>query len=306
MYRTRRQLEKIRDVSKHMFSFGTASFLCLSLALLTACGGEGSGLTSPESPASVGSPSTVIDYAAKSTCTHTDAPKPLTFFAYNVTNNMWGVFEKLAANTLPYAITVCVEGKQKSPTEMSAKFTWSLPQWDGKLVQADIKAYPSIVHGHELNGATSSPSIFPRAISDSTKVVANYDVTVTSNGLDQTFFDVVYTSSPNSNNLTTDIVIDVGVSPYAPRVSDYIEDIVVDDILYKVYRNSDLTPPRYSIWFALQKPNMKGTLRLKPFNDYLVRKGFVAATDYIETIDFGTEVITGTGETIVRSYSITQ
>ena len=229
---------------------------------------------------------------------------PLTFHSYNVTTNMWGIAEQLAANTLPYPISICVEAKQKAENEMSAVFTWSLPEWDGVLIQSTIKAYPSIVYGHELHGATSGPSRLPLAINESSRIVAKYDVTVTSTGQDQTFFDVVYTSSPNSNNITVDIVVDVKVSPIGTSGSWFVEDVVIDGIEYKVWKSKALTAPRYSIWFAIQKDNLKGTMRLKPFNDYLISRGFLSANDFVETIDFGTEVITGTGKTLVNSYSV--
>jgi serralysin len=58
--------------------------------------------------------------------------------------------------------------------------------------------------------------------------------------------------------------------------------------------------------FSSQTPiHSSNDFDLTPFMTYLVNHGILTANDYVTTIELGTEVIIGSGQTIVRNYSVT-
>jgi hypothetical protein len=58
--------------------------------------------------------------------------------------------------------------------------------------------------------------------------------------------------------------------------------------------------------FSATKPLLKcADFDITPFLTYLVDRGLIGASDYVSTVELGTEVAVGSGRTIVRDYSVT-
>lgn len=270
--------------------------------ILTACGGGG-GNSTPSTPPVVVAPP-VLDTTFKSSCIHNEASSPIMLARFNVTTNDWGVYGK----PLTYSFRNCISARNVTEESVAATIEWSLPQIGEQGVGYDIKSYPAIIYGHQLNGAYTMNSHLPIPVNAITPTLAaNYEVEVQETGWSQTFFDVVFTSGRANNTLTTDIAVMVTKTPYAVQMdsSEFVETVTIDGVTYDVFAHKRETP-RFSIFFYPRTNKLSGSLKVKLFSDYLLSKNFLNANDYLDGIEFGTEVISGTGKTEIKSYSITK
>lgn len=283
------------------FKFGLT---ILVLSFLAACGGGGGGSNYTAPVVVAPPPPPVLDTTFKSACGHNDAVSPVILPSFNLSTNDWGIFGK----TLAYTPKNCVSGRNVAVDVAYAIFEWSFPQIGQSGLTEDIKSYLEIIYGHQLNGTASTNSHLPIAVSEITPTLGvNYDVNITQDGLSQTLFDVVFTSGRGNNILTTDIAVMVTKSPYSinPNDPSFVETVTIDGIVYDVLAHINQSP-RFSIFFLPRTEKLTGTFKLKAFSDYLLSKKFLNSRDYLDGIEFGTEVISGTGKTEIKSYSITK
>jgi hypothetical protein len=91
---------------------------------------------------------------------------------------------------------------------------------------------------------------------------------------------------------------------------DFIESTTIDGIAYKVYRLVDVDPrtnvKRYNVELLVDKDHLHGSMRLRSINDYLISKGWLQPENYMNSVELGTEVISGTGKVTVKHFSITR
>lgn len=249
------------------------------------------------------------DQTVKKHCGHNDADKPAaTFSSANISTNDWGVHNK----NIPYIFTYCVSGRNILHNVTAATFEWSLPQSDWQLpegpnnVIGNVKAFLEIYHGHQLYGATSANSLLPIPVAEIDNLAVHYDVKVETDGIEQTFFDVVFTAKAGDNVATTDIVFYVKPTKVSFYGAPFVETITLEGVTYDVYLAPGLQHPRYSVSFVVKEEHLTGTFKLKPVTEYLLGKGFLSPNDTVETIEFGTEVISGTGKTTINHFRVTR
>ena len=97
-----------------------------------------------------------------------------------------------------------------------------------------------------------------------------------------------------------------------------IEDVTIDGVTYDFHRRDNFDPfittrppdeiPDYTNsiqQFIGPEGRFSGTLDLAAFFDWLVDEGHVDPSYYVMVIEFGNEVIEGSGETWLREYDIT-
>lgn len=256
----------------------------------------------------------------QSTCAHTPADKPLIFSGYNVSTNMWNVVDSAGnIKPLPFTFTECANGKNLADNAISASWNWSLPQADWRYPESAnntagyVKAFPEIIYGRQLYGATSTGSVLPMRVSE-VNLVANYDVYVDSDGIDQTFLQGTYIATRDSNEWLSSVTVMLRPTKVCMdecgNPHKYVETKVIDGITYYVYMQIELDEqkniPRYNVELLVKENHLTGNMSIKSINDYLVSKGWLRPENYMNSIEFGTEVISGTGKTTVNHFSVTQ
>ncbi|WP_166454813.1 DUF4214 domain-containing protein [Duganella aquatilis] len=261
---------------------------------------------------------------SQSICKHTPADKPLVFAGYNVSTNEWNIVDGAGnLKPLPFAYTECATGKSLPDNAISASWNWSLPQADWQYpesatnTQGYVKAFPEIIYGRQLWGATSSGSTLPMLVSD-VNLTANYDVNVDTDGLpltfQQTFLQGTYISTKDSNDWLTSVT--VMLMPTKVCMDEcgnphkFIETIVIDGITYYVYMQVEMDEqkgiPRYNVELLVKEDHLRGSMKMKSINDYLISKGWLKPNNYMNSIEMGTEIISGAGKTTVKHFSVTQ
>jgi len=130
-----------------------------------------------------------------------------------------------------------------------------------------------------------------------------YDVaTVASSGSQfNTAFDLWFTrdNPPTPEHVTTEVMIWTDRRNWLSSLpsrrvrvdgQDYDLRVAQRDWLYIAFEKAKLT--------------QHGTIHIKPFIDFLLENDYIAGSDYLADIEFGTELVHGSGLTVVNAYSV--
>jgi hypothetical protein len=264
-----------------------------------------------------------FDYVAfvppdtKEICEHTPGDKPLTFNGYNVSSNEWAIVDDMGKpKPLPFQFKECAGG-QNLETGIAAHWNWSLPQADWRFpesatnVLGNVKAFPEIIYGRQLYGATSSNSALPAAIKD-VNLVANYDIDIETDGIDQLFLQGTYIETKDSNKWRMSVTIMLRPTKVCMdecgNPHKYVETVEIDGITYFVYVQDEYDEQekisRYNVEMLVKESHLRGRMKMKSINDYLIKKGWLNKDHFMNSIELGTEVISGTGQVNVKHFSV--
>ena len=157
---------------------------------------------------------------------------------------------------------------------------------------------------------TEENDYFPCKV-DQREITVEYDVSLDSNGEHNLSFDLWINSSPVSttDNITHEIMIwmvNKGMTP-GGKQKDKIE---IDGILYTVFvwENVSLGQPdgeRTYIAFVAEENHLSEKIIIDHFPDYLLDNHYLNDSLYISGIEFGTEIVDGSGEILFHEYGIT-
>ena len=217
---------------------------------------------------------------------------------YALTTNLWGK-GKIAD------FTECVSGASVGTvrsnvavqTGVNAQFSWSWP--DGS--NSDIKAYPEILYRPGGQGLASIP------FTEVAGLTVNHDVSISATGDYNVAYDIWVDSTATTDHWPHKAEIMIKLQQTWSD-APVIDTITVDGNRYDVFEHS--ASSEFSQWdvlvFASKTPLLKASIPLKPFIDYLVSNNRLLRTDYISTVEFGTELKRGSGTATINSYSVTR
>ena len=181
--------------------------------------------------------------------------------------------------------------------------------WDWLNSGSNVKAYPEIVFGQKPGGSTTSASL-PIKISSVGVATVSYDVSSTYTGSGNVALDIWITDTQDPTTwgvppITHEIMIWLdaygGMQPGGNR----IEQVNIDGSLYDVYVGDNFDQGWRYIAFARVTPQLgAGTLDLVSFLAYIRENNLATGEEYLASIEFGNEVISGAGETIVHKYVV--
>ncbi|MGZ5201900.1 MAG: GH12 family glycosyl hydrolase domain-containing protein [Telluria sp.] len=266
-------------------------FCLMAPVLLSACGGGGGASTpapAPQQAAAVFVPVTV------SSCDKNAWPK-MAVGDYAVTNNLWG---KGSISNFTQCISATsvgtVENNKAVQTGVTAKWNWSWPDSD-----FNVKSYAEILY--QPQGQPLDPIPFAALGA----LTVKHDVTIDATG----DYNLAY-------DMWVDATKSVGQWPHKAEImiklqgtwkdSPVVDTITVDGVSYDVCVDNGPSRQWTFLAFTSTTPMPKATIRVKPFVDYLLAKGYLASTDYLSTIEFGSELVKGTGTATVNAYSVTR
>jgi len=180
-----------------------------------------------------------------------------------------------------------------------AGWHWIWPQPGG-----GVKAYPEVIFGHKPWNASSTTLDLPVQLSEDPEITAAYDITQDASGSYNLAFDIWLTSTnpPTGNTITREIMIWLDRNIIV-AAGTFQETVTIDSESYDFYR-ADFADWTY-LAFVKTAPEFSGNTRIDLFFDYLVGEGHITAAEYCASIEFGNEVISGSGQTELTSYSVT-
>lgn len=244
---------------------------------------------------------------------------------YALVNNTWGAdspnYVKVSS---PSQYTECIGGTSTVgvvngatvQTGITANWNWNMPSpgVPGSAAYGGVMAYPEIKYWPNHTPMT------PMQINNLRNLTINYDysssVAVPNTYTWNVLIDMWVSTSPNptyypanaSAGRTTEIGINLQMtwSDQTPIA----DTATIDGYQWTVKTIPSTTVPGVMAIVGFvptgvgPSPLNKASLHMKPFYDYIIAKGWVPATSYLTSVEFGTETVKGTGALNLNSYSV--
>ena len=216
--------------------------------------------------------------------------------------------------------------------ETGIEFGW---RWAWPPDRGQVKGYPEVHYGLKpfFDVPSSTPDM-PIRIADIAEMTVRYTVDVTAEGLYNLAFDMLLSPDASFRVISHEIMVWVdrtegvyGVSPQYTKgdgaIIDSIDSAAIDAANYNFHRQDNFDPhnitrppgevPDYINSIQQFVPadcpcsqdRYSGAVDLAAFYDWLVEEGHVDPSYYVTVIEFGNEVIEGSGETWLREYEVT-
>lgn len=218
---------------------------------------------------------------------------------YILNNNVWNKGDRTD-------YTQCVFAQSTTPPTTMG---W---RWDWPGDAREIQAYPEVMFGDSPWDAEPPTGELPLPVSDRDLLVT-YTASIEATGKWNVAFDLWLTSSPSpaEQNITDEVMIWVAANDLMPGPLVY--DIVAfDGITYTVHvkpGHGDASGGSAATWsyiaFKTREPLLSGTLNMGHFLGYLLEKQVIGQDRYIASLEFGTELRSGSGEFVLSAYEIT-
>jgi hypothetical protein len=185
-------------------------------------------------------------------------------------------------------------------------FGW---QWSSDRAN-QVVAYPELLFGESAWWGLATTPALPIAMG-SKAVTADFRVATEADGVYDTSFDIWVSSTlhPSPADLTHEIMIwnDRKGTLFFPAGA-VVDRVQLGGVAYDVYVNPEHHGLTQYTWkyiaFLPEHPLVEGPLELTLFFDYLLSSGLVPSDSYLSSIEFGTEVVVGTGTTEVSGFAI--
>lgn len=215
---------------------------------------------------------------------------------YLVDNNQWN---KIVVDQANQPFSQCLHLDSAKP--LSVGWKWSWPN-----LQGQVKSYPSIVYGWKPWRTTTTDIHLPVQLSKMGSFVADFDTSVSGQEvIYNTSFDLWITSTnpPSPETITHEVMIWVVDKSEYTYGSSYLHlgrfNIDGEEFDIHISQSSGF------IVFHKVNPMTIGQISIDHLLNILVDKGIISGSDYLADIEFGNELYSGSGETTIRTYSIT-
>ncbi|MFZ6029674.1 MAG: GH12 family glycosyl hydrolase domain-containing protein [Chloroflexota bacterium] len=217
--------------------------------------------------------------------------------AYRAENNTWGKGGLTGWSQ-------CVGIETGPDGALSGRWTWDWPQSGN-----NVKAYPEIIFGQKPGSSTTTADL-PLPVNRVGEFVVSYDITTTHSGSGNLAFDVWLTDTQDPATW--------GVPPISHEIMIWLdayggmrpggvplEQVDIDGVRYDVSVGYNYGDGWTYVAFKRVEPHVgAGSLDLAAFLAYLQSKALVTGEEYVASLEFGNEVIGGTGETVLHRYQV--
>lgn len=226
---------------------------------------------------------------------------------YTILNNVYNKND--AINPLS-----CMNGVINVNDGVSGTFDWAF-----ESTVYSSKAYPEIAFGWKPQAMTASNTTkLPRNVTNLENMVVTGKVETTCSSECQydNAFDLWFQHGAKADKYaplseTTEMMIWTSTNRDTSYEEGYVGTVTVDGESYKLYHKTIVLPanvcPNCS-WNYIQFVAVKNTnylnLNIKSFVVAAYNRGFLSSSDYLESIEYGTEIIKGAGKTRLLNYKI--
>jgi len=185
-------------------------------------------------------------------------------------------------------------------TEEQNEFGW---EWTWPSLGNNVKAYPEIIFGHKPWSSTSTTHSLPLKISDVQSVNITLDSDLTATGSYNLAYDIWLTSTniPSENVISAEIMIWLTNSQLMPA-GEKFETVIIDEMSYDLYKHT--FPGWEYLAFLPHDPTTTTTIRLEQFLNALINSHLIEETEFLVSIEFGNEIVDGSGNLKIHQYEI--
>jgi len=219
--------------------------------------------------------------------------------AYLAENNSWG-------RQGVVGWTQCMGAATNARGGISAHWNWNWRQ------QGDnVKAYPEVVFGHKPGYPKSTTTLLPRKLAKIQTLVLDYDVQTEREGtgnmaIDMWLTNTVTPASFAAPPITHEIMIWLEVfGPMYPG-GQQVDKVRINGTMYRVFVGEKFGLGWRYLAFVPNSPmQTMGSIDLMPFFVYLKGKKLITTEEFLSTVNFGNELISGSGETKLNRFAVT-
>ena len=219
-------------------------------------------------------------------------------------NNVWAQGDSVTNDRLQCLLKRLADGEMQ--------YGW---RWRWGRAGGNVKAYPEVVYGHKPWFTFSTTPDLPRPISAINEFTVAYDVSMYAHGRYNLAFDIWVTNSdtPTPSAITHEIMIWVGdrANAWEPYPGKRVKSVMIGGAAYDLYIKPDAewlaehgAPNVDYIAFNAATAQLSGGIDIKEFLDYLTENGHLPANGYVASVEFGNEVMHGSGELWLKTYEI--
>jgi hypothetical protein len=182
--------------------------------------------------------------------------------------------------------------------------------WDWLNSGGNVKSFPAIVFG-QLPSTTSTTLSLPAKINNIDTATVSYNVSSTHSGSGNLILHMWLTNTNNPTTwgvppITHEIIIALEVYGEMQPAVPWRKQVRIDEISYDLFMGDDFGMGwRFIVFTRTPYQQGSGTLNLVNFLSTLQKEGLITGNEYLASISFGNEVVSGVGETNLKDYVIT-
>ena len=223
---------------------------------------------------------------------------------YIYENNTWG------SDKARDAFEQClVERERDGRKEIG--WTWNWPGFD-----PSVYGYPEIIFGWKpwSGGASTHPRL-PIKVTAVKEMTMRYEVETRATGAYNLAPEIWLTDSgevseaPRPTALTTEIMFWMDYKNGARPAGSVVDTPEIEGVKYELWRASNIgnrgDGKGWTLYsFKSPTPQHKGEIKIHALLAYMLSKNLVSPQEYVASIEFGNEMMGGTGTTWVRRFEI--
>ena len=206
---------------------------------------------------------------------------------YIIENNVWGQGSIDNYSQCIYVIN-------------NSTFGWN---WDWPNEGSHVKSYPEVMFGKKPWSSSSTHPSMPLKAQNVESFVVNFDLQMEASGSYNLAFEFWVTSDSLSdeNGITTEVMIWTA-GEELQAAGEHISTPYFDGYFYKLYRAEFENWIYYA--FVSEEDQFQGALQIHNFINYMVSIGHLNPDEYVANFEMGNEVVYGSGQTDINSYSV--
>ncbi|MET0791724.1 MAG: hypothetical protein ABW061_09410 [Polyangiaceae bacterium] len=291
-----------------------ASLLALSVfaqsVLLSACATSGApDAASPATPgslsraAAIGSVSGAPGKTGPGIVADCSASAVRTDGRFRYENNQWG------AHKTQNKFEQCLLTRERGgKTEVG--WTWNWPGFD-----PSVFAYPEIIVGWKpWSGGASTDARFPLKVAEVKNLTLSYEVETTVSGSydlapELWLTNAGATSQANPQSITTEVMFWMDHTDGARPAGSIVGTVTQNGLEYELWREEKIgVDANGKGWrllsFKSPKAQHQATLDIAALLRHLLESKLISADDYVASVEFGNEVMGGSGTTWVKQFDV--
>ena len=223
---------------------------------------------------------------------------------YKYENNQWG-HDKSAGEFEQCLLERQVAGR----TQLG--WTWHWPGHD-----PSVFAYPQIIFGWKpWSGGNPTDPRFPMRVADVQHIVMRYAVETEASGSYNLAPEIWLTESgewstaPNPKLISAEIMFWMDYQGEARPAGDIVDRPRLGELAYELWKMDEIGDKGdgtgWTIYtFKSPRIQRRGSIEIHTLLGYLVEQGHVSADHYVASIEFGNEIMGGSGTTWVEQFEL--
>lgn len=182
--------------------------------------------------------------------------------------------------------------------------------WDWLNSGGNVKSFPAIVFGQVPSSKSTSTSL-PEKISNLDTATVSYNVSSTHSGSGNLILHMWLTNTQNPTTwgvppITHEIIIVLDVYGDMQPAVPSRKQVMIDEISYDLSTGDNFGMGwRFIVFTRMPYQQGAGALNLTNFFSIVQEEGLIAGDEYLASISFGNEIVSGVGETNLKDYVVT-